>query len=107
MQQPPATGVSPLKVFGKMLRFYRNRGRRPHQVLLADSPRRKAAARRLRSAILSTQVAITADKLDEDVAARLARQTLATGGRGPGVPGMPVPPGTGDQLSRICLGFAV
>jgi hypothetical protein len=25
MQQPQATGVSPLKVFGKMLKFYRNR----------------------------------------------------------------------------------
>jgi len=151
--QAQGTGVSPLKVFGKMLKFYRNRAGLTSDELgalvnLAAStirklesgkgaptdalvialeaipdlrcdgalrelfdqmaeyltngvfpgwfqgwPKKEAAAVRIRSfglevldgllqtedyarAILSTQVGITADKLDEDVAARLARQAI-------------------------------
>ena len=152
--QDQATGVSPLKVFGKMLKFYRNRsgltsdqlgalvnlsgsairkiesGRQAPIEPLVDAleaipglrcdgalrelfdqmaeyltngvfpgwfqgwPRKESAAVRLRSfelsaipgllqtenyarAITSTRVAITIDKLDEEVAARLARQAIA------------------------------
>lgn len=153
MQQPQATGVSPLKVFGKMLKFYRNRsaltsdqlgalvnlsgsairkiesGRQAPIEPLVDAleaitdlrcdgalrelfdqmseyltngvfpgwfqgwPAKEAAALRIRSfglvvihgllqtedyarAIISTRVGIPADQLDEEVAARLARQAI-------------------------------
>jgi transcriptional regulator with XRE-family HTH domain len=153
MQQPQASGVSPLKVFGKMLKFYRNRsgltsdqlgalvnlsgsairkiesGRQAPVDPLVDAleaipglrcdgalrelfdqmaeyltngvfpgwfqgwPNKEAAAVRIKSfslavvdgrfqtedyarAILSTQVGISAEKLDGDVAARLARQAI-------------------------------
>ena len=151
--QAQDTGVSPLKVFGKMLKFYRNRsgltsdqlgaqvnlsgsairkiesGRQAPIEPLVDAleaiadlrcdgalralfdqmaeyltngvfpgwfagwPLKEAAAVRIKSfglevlngllqtedyarAILSTRVGITADKLDEDVAARIARQAV-------------------------------
>ena len=151
--QDQATGVSPLKVFGKMLKFFRNRagltsdqlgalvhlsgsairkiesGRQPPAEPLVDAleaiadlrcdgalrelfdqmaeyltngvfpgwfagwPLKEAAAVRLRwfglvvfpgllqtedyaRAIISTRVGIGADKLDEEVAARLARQAI-------------------------------
>lgn len=153
MQQPQATGVSPLKVFGKMLKFYRNRssltsdqlgalvnlsgsairkiesGRQAPIEPLVDAleaipdlrcdgalrelfdqmseyltngvfpgwfagwPKKEASAVRIKSfglevvdglvqtedyarALLSVRVGLTAEKLDEDVAARIARQAI-------------------------------
>jgi transcriptional regulator with XRE-family HTH domain len=153
MQQPQATGVSPLKVFGKMLKFYRNRsgltsdqlgavvnlsgsairkvesGRQAPIEPLVDAleavpglrcdgalralfdemveyltngvfpgwfqgwPKKEAAAARLRNfelvvfpglvqtedyarAVISTRVGLPRDKIDEEVAARLARQAI-------------------------------
>jgi transcriptional regulator with XRE-family HTH domain len=158
--QDQATGVSPLKVFGKMLKFYRNRsgltsdqlgalvnlsgstlrkveaGLRaaPEDLVAACEaipdlrcdgalrelfdhmaeylttgvfpgwfkgwPKKEAAARRLRNfelvvlpglvqtedyarAVISTRVGITADAIDEEVAARLARQAILDGDNPP------------------------
>jgi transcriptional regulator with XRE-family HTH domain len=158
--QDQATGVSPLKVFGKMLKFYRNRcgltsdelgalvslsgsairkiesGRQAPAEPLVDAleavadlrcdgalrelfdqmseyltngvfpgwfagwPKKEAVAVRIKSfglevldgllqtedyarAILSTQVGVSSDKLDADVAARLARQAILDGDNPP------------------------